>query len=412
MIYTIYAPQSVQGNINLPASKSISNRVLILNALSKNPQKIENLSISDDTQILKSVLESKESIFDIGAAGTAMRFLCSYLAQLPGEYVLTGSERMKNRPIGILVEALKKVGAEITYLEEEGYPPLKISGKKLRGGEISLQSNVSSQYLSSLMMIAPCMETGLSIHLEGQIISEPYLRMTEALMKCFGVEIVWEDNTIRIEPQSYISLPFSVESDWSAASYLYEIIALASEDSSLTLNGLSENSLQGDSKVSLLFEYLGVQTHFEDKTVRLTSSESRPSQFAYDFTNEPDLAQTFIVISCLLDIPFHFSGLQSLRIKETDRIQAMQNEMRKLGYSLQLEPDNVLSWQGERNEEEKDPVIFTYQDHRMAMAFAPLALKRGWIKIADPNVVTKSYPGFWDDLKKLGFIIKESENEA
>jgi len=410
MIYTIHAPQSVQGNVCLPASKSISNRVQILNALSKNPQVIANLSESDDTQVLKSILESKDSVLDVGAAGTAMRFLTSYLAQRPGEYVLTGSQRMKNRPIRILVEALKEAGADIEYMDKEWFPPLKIKGKKLRGGEIHLQSNISSQYLSSLMMVAPCMENGLTIRLEGEIISEPYIRMTESLMNQFGVEIIREGYMLYIKPQSYISRPFSVEGDWSAASYMYEIIALATKDSSITMNGLYENSLQGDSKVSLLFERLGVRSDFQDSTVKLTKAGSCPSQFVYDFTNEPDLAQTFIVTCCLLHIPFRFSGLQSLRIKETDRIQAMQEEMRKLGYYLLLEGDNVLSWDGDRCPEENDPVISTYEDHRMAMAFAPAALVKGSIKIANPEVVSKSYPGFWEDLKRLGFTIETTES--
>ena len=410
MIYTIYAPQSVRGKIQLPASKSISNRVLILNALSGNPQTIANLSESDDTQILKSALKSENTFFDIGAAGTSMRFLTSYLAQRPGEYILTGSERMKNRPIRILVDALKKIGADIDYLEKEGYPPLKIKGKKLNGGEIQLQSNVSSQYLSSLMMIAPCMENGLTVRLEGEIISEPYIRMTESLMNQFGVKIIREGNTLHIEPQSYVSTPFSVEADWSAASYMYEIAALASGDSSIVLVGLSENSLQGDAKVSLLFERLGVHSDFDDSNVKLTKSKSLPSQFAYDFTNEPDLAQTFIVTCCLLNTPFRFSGLQSLRIKETDRIHAMREEMRKLGYCLHLDTDNTLSWDGDCCSEEKDPVISTYEDHRMAMAFAPVALKNGNIKIANPEVVTKSYPGFWESLKKLGFTIESTKS--
>ena len=410
MIYTIYAPQSVQGNVCLPASKSISNRVQILNALSKNPQVIANLSESDDTQVLKSILESKDSVLDVGAAGTSMRFLTSYLAQRPGEYVLTGSRRMKNRPIRILVEALKEAGADIKYMDKEWFPPLRIKGKKLQGGEIHLQSNISSQYLSSLMMVAPCMKNGLTIRLEGEIISEPYIRMTESLMNQFGVEIIREGHTLHIKPQSYISRPFSVESDWSAASYIYEILALATKESSTILNGLHEDSLQGDSKVSLLFEHLGVRSDFQDSTVKLTKTGSRPSQFVYDFTNEPDLAQTFIVTCCLLHISFRFSGLQSLRIKETDRIQAMQEEMRKLGYRLLLEGDNVLSWDGDRCTEESDPVISTYEDHRMAMAFAPAALIKGSIKIANPEVVSKSYPGFWEDLKRLGFTIETTES--
>ena len=378
---------------------------MLLNALSACPREMANLSESDDTQVLKAALNSKDKLRDVGAAGTSMRFLTAYLAQCPGEYILTGSERMKNRPIGILVEALKDAGAEIHYLEKDGYPPLQINGRKLKGGEIRLQSNVSSQYISALMMVAPCMENGLSIRLEGEVISEPYIRMTESLMNLFGVKIIRDDNILRIAPQSYLPLPSVVESDWSAASYMYEIVALAERTTSLSLNNLSEDSLQGDSKVRLLFESLGVCSLFGSGGVELTRSDSNDSRFVYDFINEPDLAQTFIVSCCLLGIPFRFSGLQSLRIKETDRIEAMRAEMKKLGYLLNLEPGDILSWNRERCSEDPEAVILTYQDHRMAMAFAPAALKRGSVRIADPEVVSKSYPGFWNDLKVMGFEI-------
>ena len=378
---------------------------MLLNALSACPREMANLSESDDTQVLKAALNSKDKLRDVGAAGTSMRFLTAYLAQCPGEYILTGSERMKNRPIGILVEALKEAGAEIHYLEKDGYPPLQINGRKLKGGEIRLQSNVSSQYISALMMVAPCMENGLSIRLEGEIISEPYIRMTESLMNLFGVKIIRDDNTLRIAPQSYLPLPSVVESDWSAASYMYEIVALAERTTSLSLNNLSEDSLQGDSKVRLLFESLGVCSLFGSGGVELTRSDSNDSRFVYDFINEPDLAQTFIISCCLLDIPFRFSGLQSLRIKETDRIEAMRAEMKKLGYLLNLEPGDILSWNRERCSEDPEAVILTYQDHRMAMAFAPAALKKGSVRIAEPEVVSKSYPGFWNDLKVMGFEI-------
>ena len=404
---TIYAPDTIQGEIRLPSSKSISNRVLLLNALCRNPQKIANLSESDDTQILKKALETKDTVIDIGAAGTAMRFLTAYLAQFPGEYILTGSVRMKNRPIGILVEALKEIGANIEYLEKKGYPPLKICGQRLKGGKIRLQSNVSSQYISALMMIAPCTENGLSLQLEGEIISEPYIQMTESLMKLFGVTIVREKNFFRIDAQPYKVIPFTIESDWSAASYLYEILALVPQESSITLVELSEKSLQGDSKTSLLFQRLGIRSIFQQDKVKLTKTAPETSYFVYDFTNEPDLAQTFIVTCCLLNIHFRFSGLQSLRIKETDRIDSMQKEMLKLGYILTIEPDNVVSWEGDRCPD-KDPVITTYKDHRMAMAFAPVALRRKFIRIEEPEVVTKSYPEFWNDLIKLGFTINST----
>jgi 3-phosphoshikimate 1-carboxyvinyltransferase len=395
MIYKIQAPAAVHTSIRLPASKSISNRALILNALANSNYPVENLSDSDDTAVLLSALQSSGPDFDIGAAGTSMRFLTAYLAQSEGNWTITGSERMKNRPIGILVDALRSVGAEIEYKEKEGFPPLYIRGKKLKGGEITLNGGVSSQYISALMMIAPCLEQGLKIRLEGNIISKPYIQMTKGLMEIFGVNVFWEGQNIEIAPQRYIPVPFRVESDWSAASYWYEIRALA-PDASIELAGLEENSLQGDAKVKDLFKLLAPLPCEEGLGERL-----------YDFTNEPDLAQTLVVTCCLLNIPFRFTGLQSLRIKETDRMAALQTELRKLGYIIQIEGNSILEWTGEKGEPEPHPVIATYEDHRMAMAFAPVCLKTKEIRIANPAVVSKSYPRFWLDLEKAGFSITE-----
>jgi 3-phosphoshikimate 1-carboxyvinyltransferase len=388
--YTVYPPLNLRVSVQLPASKSISNRVLILNALSKSPYPVENLSESDDTRVLFQALTSGATNLDIGAAGTSMRFLTAYLSQLPGEYTLTGTERMKNRPIRILVEALRQLGAEIEYMEKESYPPLHIKGKKLDGGNIRLDGSVSSQYISALMMIAPYLTNGLTLHLEGDIISQPYIRMTIRLMELFGVGTQWDGQTIRIEPQACLPVPFRVESDWSAASYWYEIRALFPGDSFVELLGLEENSPQGDAKVAGLFE-------------RLSTVAGR---FDYHFVNEPDLAQTFVVTCCLLDIPFRFTGLQSLRIKETDRIFALQTEMKKLGYLIRSESDDTLEWKGEKCLPDDDPVIATYDDHRMAMAFAPVCLRTGKIRISNPDVVSKSYPRYWQDLMKAGFKIQ------
>ena len=256
MIYTLQAPSVIQAKIQLPASKSISNRILILNALSKSPYPIENLSDSDDTTVLWKALQSPDSDFDIGAAGTSMRFLTAYLSQTPGEWTITGSERMKNRPIGLLVDALRQLGAEIEYIGKEGFPPLRIHGKKLQGGTVVLNGGVSSQYISALLMIAPCLEKGLILGLEGNIISKPYIHMTLGLMETFGVKACWEDSVIEIRPQPYLPVPFRVESDWSAASYWYEIEALAPENSRIELLGLEEDSLQGDAVVAGLFRHL------------------------------------------------------------------------------------------------------------------------------------------------------------
>jgi 3-phosphoshikimate 1-carboxyvinyltransferase len=414
MIYTLQPPGKITASIQLPASKSISNRALVLYALSHSPFPIENLSGSDDTQIMLKACRDAicgASTVDIGAAGTAMRFLTAYFAQYDegNSITITGSERMKNRPVRILVEALRQLGAEIQYVEKEGFPPLQITGRKLRGGEIRVDGSISSQYLSALMMIAPLMEKGLVINLEGNIISRPYIEMTLRLMEWFGVKAFWEGRTIRIDSQAYTPQPFKVESDWSAASYWYEMAALAQENPNVELLGLEANSLQGDAQSAKLFDNLGIQTDFLSVAgVRLTqrqADKNHPKLYQYDFVNEPDLAQTLAVTCCLMQIPFRFSGLQSLKIKETDRIAALQAELKKLGYIVKSEPEGVMEWGGECCEPESDPVISTYEDHRMAMAFAPVCLKTGKIRINDPGVVSKSYPGYWDDLKKVGFII-------
>jgi len=424
MIYTITPPESIHAKIRLPASKSISNRMLILNALSKSNYPIENLSDSDDTQVLKNALDSVNAgkkDFDIGAAGTSMRFLTAYLAQSEGEWTITGSERMKNRPIRLLVDSLRKIGGKIDYLGKDGFPPLKIYGRKLSGGKISLDGGISSQYLSALMMIAPLTQQGLDISLEGNIISRPYIDMTAHLMQSFGVNIFQNEHHIRIEPQIYKPVLFTIENDWSAASYWYEIVALAGDSANVELTGLEENSIQGDAKVAKLFEAIPIHGTritqirricadnksetsiiFNNKKNLCKPALSVSSAFRSDFTNEPDLAQTLAVTCCLLNIPFHFTGLQSLRIKETDRISALQIELKKLGYIVKAS-GSAMEWGGERCEAENDPVISTYEDHRMAMAFAPVCLKTGKIKIKNPEVVSKSYPGFWDDLRRAGF---------
>jgi 3-phosphoshikimate 1-carboxyvinyltransferase len=436
MIYTIQPPPaSIRVKISLPASKSISNRILILNALSKRGERIENLSDSDDTQVLAKALLSLQTgntAFDIGAAGTSMRFLTAYLAQMEGVWTITGTERMKNRPIQILVDSLRKIGGKIEYLEKEGFPPLRIYGRKLNGGAIQLNGSVSSQYLSALMMIAPVTSQGLDICLEGNIISRPYIQMTAHLMQTSGIQTQWNGHHLRIEPQTYQPVPFVVENDWSAASYWYEIVALADNSNEVELTGLASDSIQGDAKIAKLFDSI-VSTGYlpalrgivlTNNVIARAKTRSNPfrnnamdcfTSFAttenktsgglfFDFTNEPDLAQTLTVTCCFLDIPFHFTGLQSLRIKETDRISALQTELKKLGYIVKAE-ETALIWTGERCEADPDPVISTYEDHRMAMAFAPVCLKTGKIRIKEPYVISKSYPNFWNDLKKAGFII-------
>ena len=403
----VSAPENINTNILLPSSKSICNRALIIKALSKHDGKIENLSECDDTFVMVRALSEMTDTIDIMAAGTAMRFLTAYLSVTEGEHIITGTERMRQRPIKILVDALRSLGADIEYTEKEGFPPLKIRGKELSGNVISLPGDISSQYISALMMIGPTLKNGLTLNLTGNIVSKPYINLTIQIMKEFGANAVWADeHTICISNDSYKPTPYYVESDWSAASYWYEMTAL-SDNARVELPGLFEKSFQGDSKVAELFEQLGVTTEYGDKNVVLTKSGKVTDRMEYDFVNQPDLAQTFVVTCCMMGIPFRFSGLQSLKIKETDRMAALINEMKKLGYVISESDGSVLSWDGERCEADINPAIDTYEDHRMAMAFAPAALKLKNIRINNPQVVSKSYPGYWKDLTKAGFNIME-----
>lgn len=407
MNYVIHAPAaSWKTSVQLPASKSICNRALILNALSYSPYEIQNLSDCDDTDVMVKALNSNDSHFDVKAAGTAMRFLTAFLSKVVGEWTITGTERMKNRPIRILVDALNAVGAKIEYLEKEGFPPLRIMGSALQGGEISLDGGVSSQYISALLMIAPLMEKGLTLHLQGKVISKPYIHLTLQLMKQYGVESEWVGSTIKVAPQSYRPLPYTVESDWSAASYWYEMMAL-SQQAEIELKGLFKESLQGDAAGAKLFAQLGVATDYKAGGVVLRKNGNVCQKLIYDFVNEPDLAQTFVTTCAFMDIPFRFTGLQSLKIKETDRIEALKCELRKLGYVLTDTNGSILEWNGERCEPEAHPAITTYEDHRMAMAFAPASLvRKEGIEIAHPEVVSKSYPHFWENLESAGFVVE------
>lgn len=403
---SVSAPKTkIYTGIKLPSSKSICNRALIIKALSKGDESIDNLSDCDDTRVMVKALEEMAPTIDIMAAGTAMRFLTAYLSVTEGKHTITGTERMKQRPISILVDALMMLGADIEYAENEGFPPLNINGKSLYGGEISLPGNVSSQYISALMMIGPALEKGLKLTLTGEIISRPYINLTIQIMKEFGGKAEWTDErTLTVHPVKYHSVPYYVESDWSAASYWYEIVAL-SDDAEITLPGLFENSFQGDSKVAEIFSELGVTTEYKDNNVILRKNGKCTDRLVYNFINQPDLAQTFVVTCCMMDIPFKFSGLQSLKIKETDRIAALIKEMSKLGYVIEESNGSVLEWNGKRCKKDMDAGIDTYEDHRMAMAFAPAALKTGSLTINEPQVVSKSYPHYWDNLSTAGFGI-------
>ena len=410
MTYNLKAPNALKTSILLPSSKSISNRVLILNALCDHPKEINNISDCDDTRAVIKALKENNNI-DIGAAGTAMRFLTAYLSGQKGKYTITGTKRMKSRPIKILVDALRSVGANIKYVGKEGFPPLMIEGQTLKGGEIHLDGGVSSQYISALLMLAPTMTNGLRMHLSGDIISRPYIDLTLQLMQKFGVDVFEEGQTFNIPPQHYSPAEnFTVESDWSAASYWYEVVALSQNDTAtISLSGLLTDSAQGDAYIADFFDKLGVRTEFTSSGVTLTKKQRTVNEtLIFDFVAMPDMAQTAAVTCAMLDISFKFSGLQSLKIKETDRLSALQTELRKFGYILEIRNDNALEWNGKKCKAEALPVVATYEDHRMAMAFAPvsLCLKNG-INVADPEVVSKSYPSFWDDLQKAGFLIRE-----
>jgi 3-phosphoshikimate 1-carboxyvinyltransferase len=401
---TVKATGKVRGTVMLPSSKSICNRALVINALAENEAMPRNLSDCDDTRVMVEWLTTQPQTVNIGAAGTAMRFSTALLSVGKGERVITGTERMKNRPIGVLVDALRELGANITYTEKEGYPPLLIKGNDaLEGGELALSGSVSSQYVSALLMVAPMLKHGLKLVLTGNIVSRPYIEMTMSMMREYGAKAEWQDdNTIVVAHSPYIKRDYFVESDWSAASYWYEMTALAKE-AEVELPGLFAKSLQGDAGGAKVFESLGVSTEYGDNTVVLRKTGNVTEYLKYDFVEMPDLAQTFVVTCCMLGVHFHFTGLQSLKIKETDRIEALKRELRKLGYVVEDRNDSELIWNGERCEAEPDAAIDTYEDHRMAMAFAPCALTLGSININDPHVVTKSYPHYWDNLKSAGF---------
>jgi len=413
MKFQVKANQNtINGQINLPASKSISNRVLIINALCYNPYPVKNLSDSDDTQVLQQALFSNQNKFDIGHAGTAMRFLTAFLSKIVGEWEVTGSERMKQRPIGILVDALNQLGARIEYLEKEGFPPLKIFGSHLKGKTMELDGSISSQYISALLMTAPTIENGLTLKLKGDITSRSYIELTLKLMARFGIQYKWEGNTIKVSGQNYLPGEFTVEADWSGASYWYQILALA-EKGELLLENLQLISLQGDAHIAVWFEQFGILSEQKKDGVLLSKKTSiQPEKLKLNFIENPDVAQSFACLCVAKKVPFHFFGLKTLKIKETDRIAALQNELAKFGAILTEPAEGELAWDGhvDSSKTEKIPLIKTYHDHRMALAFAPMALVGYTLEIDDPMVVTKSYPKFWEDLKAVGFDITESEN--
>ncbi|MGB7784487.1 MAG: 3-phosphoshikimate 1-carboxyvinyltransferase [Salinimicrobium sp.] len=397
------------GKVVVTGSKSESNRLLILQALF--PQlEITNLSNSDDTRVLQKALSSIEEVVDVHHAGTAMRFLTAYFATREGRrVVLTGSSRMQERPVKVLVEALRALGADISYLKNEGYPPLKIEGKKITQQEVSVQANISSQYISALMLIAPSLPNGLKIILQGNATSVPYILMTLKLLEGCGIQGRFQDNIIQIPPAEEIpSVALTVESDWSSASYFYSIAAM-SEEAEFKLSSYREDSLQGDRSVAEIYRKLGVKTTFVEDKVLLQKEEVPKMTFLeLDLSGSPDLAQT-IAVTCLgLGIRCKITGLHTLRIKETDRLQALKNEMEKFGGSVAISEDTL---EFSPSEKLKTGIkIETYNDHRMALAFAALATKVQ-LEILEAEVVSKSFPGYWEELEKVGFSVKNLQKD-
>ncbi|WP_298495744.1 3-phosphoshikimate 1-carboxyvinyltransferase [uncultured Algibacter sp.] len=395
-----------QSSVQITGSKSESNRLLLLQAL--YPEfKLENVSNSDDSNLMTNALSSQSKIIDIHHAGTAMRFLTAYFSIQEGrETILTGSKRMKERPIKILVEALQDLGAEISYEENEGYPPIKIKGKKLNKSKVSLKANVSSQYISALLLIASKLENGLELTLEGEITSVPYIKMTLSLLDEIGIESSFKDNTITVKPNTkkLESKTLTVESDWSSASYYFSIVALSEVGTEITLASYKENSLQGDSALVEIYKHFGVTTVFNKNTLTLKKEALNLEPLSLDLKNAPDIAQTIAVTCFALGISCDLIGLHTLKIKETDRLVALKTEIEKLGGVVNI-TDKSLHLSASKAIKPMVSIA-TYNDHRMAMAFAPLALKTSII-IEDAMVVSKSYPTFWDDLKSIGFQISK-----
>ncbi|SHF88228.1 3-phosphoshikimate 1-carboxyvinyltransferase [Flavobacterium micromati] len=396
---------NLKAEIAITGSKSETNRLLLLKALFPNVT-LANTSNSDDSEVMQVALNGNEEIIDIHHAGTAMRFLTAYFAVQEGrEVVLTGSSRMQERPIKVLVEALQQLGAKISYEKEIGYPPIRIEGKKITASKVAIEANVSSQYISALLLIAPQLENGLELKLEGEITSVPYIKMTLALLNDLAIQTSFNGNVITVFPKKEVEAKeMVVESDWSSASYFFSLVALA-DQATISLTSYKENSLQGDSELVAIYKKLGVETYFGENKITLTKQQHfQLADVNFELNNTPDIAQT-IVMTCLgLGIGCHLTGLHTLKIKETDRLEALRIELTKLGATITVTDDSLtLIASHSINQNVK---IATYNDHRMAMAFAPLAIKVPII-IENAEVVSKSYPDFWKDLKSLGFEISE-----
>lgn len=414
---TLRAPElPIRGKISLSGSKSISNRLLILNEVLKSNTRLNNLSNSEDTQLLEKALKTlrtnNHATIDVHHAGTDLRFLTALLANTPGQWLLTGSARMKERPVAELVSALRALGAEISYVEQKGFPPLQITGKPLQGGEVFLDSSVSSQFVSAVLLAASLFEKGVTVHLTGKTVSRPYIDMTIALLKEFGLSVKESDETISVlalaelrENATHIPENYSVESDWSSASYWYSMCALCPH-SQIELSLLNTPSLQADAVLPDLYAQLGVSSTPTPKGILLKSVNPSIASFKYDFTHCPDIAQTIAVTCFGLGIHAQLNGLQTLKLKETNRLEALKSELEKLGAKVLTTDASLEIFPAQENKKHSHtPLIQTYNDHRMALSFAPLALVLKELNIEDAAVVNKSYPGFWEDLKSVGFSV-------
>ena len=397
----------ISGKIYLPGSKSISNRILIIKALSDLPFVIKNLSDSDDTKYLKEALDNcpTNKVIHVGHAGTDMRFLTAFLSLKNDSYELTGSERLQQRPIKDLVDVLRNLGAEINYKNTEGYPPLSIKGKQLEGGKVEISGSLSSQFITALLLVAPYFKNGLELTIINELVSKPYVNMTIELMKEFGASVYWKDNIISVEPKPYYysKKEYIVEGDWSAASYYYSLVALSQINTNLTIKGLFEISLQADSICKTIYNRFGVSTEFLNDEIVITKTNiPNSSLFEYDFIQCPDIAQTIFCTCIGLNISFKFTGLQTLKVKETDRIIALKSESKKLGFDFTISENSIQYKNNYSTFTPNNILIRTYNDHRMAMSFAPLCLLFDIIIIENAEVVSKSYPLFWEHLKQTG----------
>lgn len=407
MDYRIFPPEEIlECSVTLPLSKSISARALIMRRLAGCTDAY-TVADCDDTRSMAEALTRTSGEVNIGPAGTAMRFLTAYYAATEGcDITLDGNERMRRRPIRALVDALRELGADIEWAGEEGFAPLHIRGRRLKGGKLMMDSSVSSQFVSAILMVAPTMQAPLTLTLDGETVSMPYIKMTVEMMRRAGIDAEINRDVITVAPGKYRPYDEPVERDWSAAAFWYEIAAITA--GWVTLPGLCDKSLQGDAVTAALYPRLGVLTEFEDAAAELSATPDLYSRLDLDMTDTPDLVQAMAVTACAIGVPFRFTGVATLRHKETDRLEALRRELLKIGCVTEIESDNIISWEGRRVPLTEMPVIDTYGDHRMAMAFAPLSVFVPGIIVRDIEVVGKSYPGFWNDMRQAGFTLTDA----